>query len=165
MSTQRFFAVLLSFTSAATLSAQAPTAFHTAQTAELDLSNTVRLLEQNALFALMGAVTLLGMVWVGGIFKSCAQLNRPHQHRGKQIMSLLVLVAGLSVFGSSCSVEQWAMAEQIQEAQAAQAAEQRACPMHRHSDNRPQSDVYTYNNHTGWHGVSFCKYCGKRIHH
>jgi len=164
MSSKLFFAALLSLTAAASLSAQAPAALNTAQMAELDIFNVVRLLEQNALLALIGAVLLMGIAWICYVFKACAQLNKPQENtRIRPFMTLLILVAGLSIFCSSCSVEQRAMAARYR---ASEAAENGACPSLHHYVNQvnaPFNNRYPYSGDSNGQGPAFCKHCGQRI--
>lgn len=164
MSSRFLFSALLSLTAAASLSAQAPAALHTSQMMELDVFNVVRLLEQNALLALLSAVGLMGVLWVCYVFNACARLNKPRKNTvGRPVMSLLVLIAGLSVFCGSCSVEQRAMAARYR---TAEAAEIRPCPMNQHQNdqvNTAFNSQYAYTSYSNWHGPAFCKYCGQRI--
>lgn len=163
MSSRLFFSALLSLTAAVSLSAQAPAAMHTSQMMELDVFNVVRLLEQNALLALLSAVGLMGILWVCYVFNACTRLNKPQENTaGRPVMSLLVMVAGLSVFCGSCSVEQRAMAARYR---TAEAAEMRPCPMNQHFNDQANTAInsrYPYTGYTNWHGPAFCKYCGQR---
>jgi len=162
MSTNLFFSALLSL-AAATLSAQAPATLHASQAGLLDISNTISLLEQNALLALIGAIVLMGMAWVCYVFNACAQMNKSRAKAPGSFQALLILVVGLSDFGSSCSVEQQAMAARYQ---ATQAAENRTCPSPHHYENylsTPLNNRSPYQGYANFQGPAFCKYCGQRI--
>lgn len=130
-----------------------------ADTGGSDMANIVGQLEYNALLALLGALVLMGMVFICHVWKACADLNRPE----KNARNLLILVAGLSVFCSSCTVEQRMRAAEYR---AAEAAENRACPSpHRHVnyENTPLNNRYPYNGYSNWQSPVFCKYCGQRV--
>lgn len=160
MTSKLFFSVVLFLISAATLSAQAPASMHTARAEALDIHNTVQLLEQNALLALIGAIGLMAMVWLCSVMNACKDLNKPQKNTPKPFTSLLILVAGLSVFCGSCSVEQRAMATEYR---AAQAAETRNCAMSHHDANAPFNNGFSSNGFSNMRSPVYCKYCGKRI--
>ena len=162
MSIKLFFSALLSL-AAATLSAQAPATLHASQAGMLDISNTISLLEQNALLALIGAIVLMGMAWVCYVFNACTQMNKPRAKAPGSFQALLILVVGLSVICGSCSVEQQAMAARYQEAHA---AENRTCPSPHHYENyvnTPLNNRSPYQGYSNFMGPAFCKYCGQRI--
>ena len=129
-----------------------------------DITGIVDQLAQSGLSILTGAVILMGIIWVCYVFKACARLNKPEGNTGNFPTIFLILLAGLSVFGSSCSVEQQVMATEYQ---ASKEAEHQACPMlHHHADqaNTPFNTRYPSNGYSNWYGPSSCKYCGQRIH-
>ena len=122
-----------------------------------DMADIVGQLEYNALLALLGAVVLMGIVYLCHVSKACADLSQPQ----KSIRNLLVLVIGLSSFCSSCSAEQRARAAQYHAE-----AEYHTCPMNHHksSDRGPVfNNRYPSNGYSNWYGPTFCKYCGQRI--
>jgi hypothetical protein len=164
MTAKLIFICAFTLTGSCILNAQAPASLHTAQAEALDIHNTIQLLEQNALLALIGAVGLMAMVWFCAVMNACKDLNKPQKNTPKTFASLLILVAGLSVFCGSCSVEQRAMATEYR---AAQAAETRNCAMSHHDANAPFSNGYPSNGFSNMRNPVFCKYCGKRIanHH
>ena len=105
-----------------------------------DMASIVGQLEYNALLALLGAVVLMGIIWICHVSKACADLNRPQEDTHRPFMTLLILVAALSVCGS-CTAEQRAMATQYR---AMEAAENRTCPLQHHYENAPFNDRYPY---------------------
>ena len=162
MSTKIFFSALLSL-AAASLSAQAPATLHASQAGLLDISETISLLEQNALLALIGAIVLMGMAWVCYVFSACTQMNKPRAKAPGAFPTLLILVVGLSIFCGSCSVEQQAMAARYQ---ATQATENRTCSSPHHYENyvnTPVNNRSPYQGYSNFMGPTFCKYCGQRI--
>lgn len=163
MPTKISFAALLSLAATAPLAAQAPATLPAAQAGVLDINNTISLLEQNALLVLIGAIVLMGMTWVCYVFKACTQVNKHRASAHRSFLTLLVLVAGLSAFCSSCSVEQQAMAARYQ---AAHATENRTCPSPHHYENytnTPVNNRSPYQGYSNLMGPTFCKYCGQRI--
>jgi hypothetical protein len=149
----------MSFSSAASLFAQAPAAAHTGQVTEMD---AVRMLEQNALLALIGAVILTVLLWIACVARECTQLNKPRANGSKSFLAVLMLAAGLSAFGSSCTAAQRARAAEYH---AAQAAENRTCPMNQHHRNEMAPGLdnrYPYYGSSHWAGPTYCKYCGQR---
>jgi hypothetical protein len=135
--------------------AQASDSMFTSQAEQLN--NTISLLEQTAIFALTGAVILMSIAWVFYIWKECTSLKKPQ----KNSAMFLILVVGLGLFCSSCSVEQRAMTARYR---TAEAAERTACPSQHHYGNTPLNNhfppSYSYSN---GHSPSFCKYCGQRV--
>ncbi len=124
-----------------------------------DIANIVGQLEYSALLVLLGAGVLMGIVFICHVSKACADLNRPE----KNARNLLILVAGLSVFSSSCTVEQQMRAAEYR---AAQAAENRSCPSRYHhvnSENAALNNRYPYNGYSNWQTPAFCNYCGQRV--
>lgn len=152
-----------------TLSAQAPTvAFRAAVVNESSLGNLVGQLTQNALVVLVGIVLLMGIAWLFGIWNACAELNKKTKNAHKPSLSIILcLAAGLSVFGSSCTLAQQARAADIQ---AARTSEGGHCACHASSDNRPYAtgyaegyNQYPYRSNIGMNRP-FCKQCGQRIY-
>lgn len=157
-----FSATLLSFASAS-LFAQAPGHIQSVQAGHADIATLTGSLTQNALFTLLGAIALVGMVWIGYVIKACACLNRPQVRARKSVVNLMLLAVVLSSFCSSCSVEQQAMAARYR---ASAAAENSTCPMNQHystQDNTTANNRYPYTGYSNWHGPSFCKYCGQKV--
>lgn len=127
-----------------------------------DIANLAGQLGYNALLILLAAVALMGIVFIGQVSKACADLNRPRRNTRSSFFGLLILAAGLSVFCSSCSAEQRALAAQYRDA----AAENHTCPMNQHYTNQADpgfNNRYPSNAYSNWYGPTYCKYCGKRI--
>ena len=130
-----------------------------------NVTNLIGSLTQNALFVLLGAILLVGIVWVCFIFKACAQLDRPKVNNRNYILNFIILMIGLSVFGTSCTIAQQT---RVAEYRAAQAAEKIDCKRpHQHEsytassfNNGAYNGINSYQN---WHAPTFCKHCGKRI--
>lgn len=122
-----------------------------------DMTNIVSQLEYNALLALLGAVVLMGIIYICHVSKVCADLNQPQ----KNIRSLLILVAGLGAFCSSCSAEQQALAAQYQPRE-----EYRSCPLNHQDTGQTDSafnNRYPSIGYSNWYGPAYCKYCGRRV--
>lgn len=160
MTSKLFFSVVLFLISAVTLSAQATAPLYASGMGDSDVTGVVDLLEQNALLALIGAVGLMAMVWICSVMNACKDLNKPQKNTPKPFTSLLILVAGLSVFCGSCSVEQRAMATEYR---AAQALETRNCAMSHYDANAPFNNGFSSNGFSNMRSPVYCKYCGKRI--
>jgi hypothetical protein len=159
MTTKLNFTCAFSFIGSSILSAQSSAVLHTEQLTGLEAFNTVRLLEQNALWVLIGVVVLMSLAWISSVLKACVGLNKPKKSSRRPSMTLLVLILGLSVFCGSCSVEKYRMAV---------AAEQRTCPLRHHYGNEvniPFNNRYTSTSYSNSSGPIFCKYCGYMISH
>ncbi len=162
MPSKFFSATLLSFATAS-LFAQAPGHMQSVQAGHADIANLTGSLTQNALFTLLGAIALVGMIWIGYIIKACACLNQPQVKARKSVINLLLLAAVLSSFCSSCSIEQRAMAARYR---ASEAAENGTCLMHHHYNNQADAafhNRYPYSGYSNGQGPAFCKHCGQRI--
>ncbi len=160
MSKNICLSILMALTCATSLFAQGPTAMQSVAVEEMD---ALRLLEQNALLALIGAVVLMGLLWICSVVHECSQLNKRRDNGSKAFMSTLILAAGLSMFGSSCTAAQQARAADLR---AAQAVEGRTCPMHQHHNDQADAafnNRSASNGYSNWYGPSFCKYCDQRI--
>ena len=125
-------------------------------TGNSDMSHIVGQLEQSALLALCGFVVLMIIIYICHVSKACANMNKVQ----KNTRNLIILVAGLGSFCSSCSVEQRAMATEYR---AAQAAETRNCAMSHHDANAPFNNGFSSNGFSNMRSPVYCKYCGKRI--
>ncbi len=159
------FTCAFSFIGSSVLSAQSSAVLHTEQLTGLEAFNAVRLLEQNALLALIGAVVLIALVGIFSVLKACAGLTNQQKRSSRPSMMLLVLILGGSVFCGNCSVEKRAMAAQYR---MAAAAEQRTCPLRHHYGNEintPFNNRYTSTSYSNSSGPIFCKYCGYMISH
>jgi hypothetical protein len=144
-----------------TLSAQTMASFGNVQQAQMDLSTTVRSLEQNILLALTAGVALLAIVLVYYVFKESAKSNRPKQaNRSNYLLTLLLLVVGMGMFCSSCGVAQ---EMQATPSDLTQAHMQSGCPHHQ-ANGEPAAFAYVYRT-TGYPAqrTSICKFCGQRI--
>lgn len=127
-----------------------------------DVADIVGQLQYNALLALLGAVVLMGIIFICHISKACADLNRPQEDTRRPFMTLLILVAALSVFCGSCTVEQRTMATQYRNA----AAGNRTCTMPYHTEKHttvPYTDSYPSYGYFDLDSPAFCKYCGQKI--
>ena len=128
-------------------------------TGNSDMSHIVGQLEQSALLALCGFVVLMIIIYICHVSKACANMNKVQ----KNTRNLILLVAGLGSFCSSCSVEQRAMAEQYR---TVASAENRTCPMNHHyihQDNPAYNSRFSTNNYANWNSPVFCKHCGQRV--
>lgn len=140
----------------------------TLHTGGSEMADIVGRLEYSGLLLLLSAIVLMGLVWICYVVKECAQLDKPQKNGRKHFIGLWVLVAGVSVFCGSCTVEQRATAAQYR---AAEAAEMRNCPSAHHYENHVNSAVnnrypyngYRNNGYSNGQGPAFCKYCGHRI--
>jgi hypothetical protein len=148
----------------ASLSAQeAPGALHAAPMEQTALAGIVDGLTRHALFALLGTITLAGAIYIAYVCKHCNDLSTKRNNIHGRSVALLLFVAGLSAFGSSCTAAQRTRAADIR---AEQAAENRGCSMNRHYDDRANAAYNSrglYNGNSNLYGPSFCKFCGKRI--
>lgn len=153
-----------------TLSAQIPVAaLHHAGENSDHITGLVSQLGQNALLLLLGVIALVGLVWIVYICNACTGINR------KQKSSLLLwfsVVAGISVFSSSCTVVQQV---RTAESQAKQTTTDSYCTCHAPLSNLPFNgnpgmynpypyNQYPYNMSSIGTGKPFCGQCGKRIH-
>ncbi len=165
MSNKFFFTVITYGVGTAALSAQATSAFYSAPMEQTALTGIVDDLSQHALFALLGAIVFAGVIYVAYVWKHCNDLSVKRKNTThSQSIALVLFVAGLSAFGSSCTTAQRAQAADIR---AAQAAENRNCPMNQHYDepaNMAFNSRSLYNGYSNWYAPSFCKFCGKRIY-
>jgi hypothetical protein len=166
MTAKIFFASALAFIGTAPLCAQSRAPLQAANMDDADLSNVIGLLEQNALLALLSIVFLMGVAWFCGLWKACADLNKPQSSaRPPSLLLLLALAAGLGTVGSSCTAAQQARAADIR---AARDAEGGICVCNIPYNNR------SYNDYTGINkqyfdqdlatGKPFCRHCGLRIY-
>ncbi len=163
MAIKFLFTGTLSFVGASILSAQSTAALHTEQLGDVNTMNAISQLEQNALMALIGAVVLMGLMWICSVWKACAGLNQPRRNVRKSSINSLILIAGLSVFFGSCTVEQRAMAARYR---IAAAAESRTCPCpHEYVNHANMSfnNRYSSTAYSNLYGPSFCRFCGKRL--
>ena len=160
---------ILSFVGIATLPAQnLVTALHHAGAKDSTLDNLVDQLTQNAVTALLGMVVLMGIAWIFCIWNACAGLNRKQKNPPAPSLPLLLLVAaGLGIFGSSCTAAHRAQAADIQ---AARAAEGGHCVCHAPFDNRNYygnaglNNRYPSQNYSHDTGRPFCRQCGQRVY-
>lgn len=158
MANKHFFTVITYGVSLASLSAQASGAFHSAPMEQTTLPGVVDDLSQHALFALLGAIGLAGVLYIAYVWKHCSDLSPKRKNIHPQSMLLVLFVAGLSALSSSCTTAQRAQAADLR---AAEAAEYRHCPspyQHRNYANIPFDNIYS-----NGHGTSYCRYCGQKI--
>jgi len=158
-----FLTALLFGAGTVSLSAQTPSHFHSKPMEQSALADSVSTLTQAALFTLLGAIALGGAIFIWWVWKSCADLKQPQINARKSYLHLLILVAGLSTFGSSCTAAQRARAADIR---AAQAAENRTYQMNQHCSH-PSNSRYNnrspYYGYSNWQHPSFFRCCGQRM--
>lgn len=166
MSTKHLSAASFCFMTVATLSAQTPAAaLRNAGINGSDLENLIHQIEDNAIIALLIITVLTGLLFV---LCACAGLNKkPKNPRISSPALLLVVAAGLSIFGNSCTAAQKAQAADIR---AAQFAEGHYCVCHAPQQNNSYNSIggmnnqYPYQNHSTSQAKAFCKYCGHRVY-
>ncbi|MCC6412056.1 MAG: hypothetical protein IT270_10380, partial [Saprospiraceae bacterium] len=132
MTARAFFAATFSLISFAALSAQTPTPLHAANFDGSGVTGLVDLIVQNAVLVLLGAVVLMCLVWICGVCKACTTCDKPQANAGRSFLNLLVLVAGITTFCSSCSVEQQMMMAQYPTVDASSANP--GCPYSNHHE-------------------------------
>jgi len=165
MTAKHFFSGSILFLGSSILSAESAEFLHSTPLDTPNTFNAVRLLEQNALLALIGAVSFMGLVWLCSVLDACAGLEKSKKSTRRTSMKILPLIVGLSVFFGSCSAEKRAMATQYR---IAAAAEQRTCPLRHHYGsevNTFSSNSYSSTSYSNSYGPVFCKYCGYMISH
>jgi hypothetical protein len=149
-----------------TLSAQAPvTALCLAGAEDSNLNNLVSQLGQNALQVLLCVVGLMGLAWFFSIWNACVGMNK--KQKTTHVSSLLLLIvfaAGMSVFGSSCTMAQQARAADIHTARAAGGSCQASCHSRPHEGNSGTYNQYQYSHPSTGSGMLFCKLCGRRTY-
>ncbi len=161
MTAKYLFTSTFSILGTSILSAQTTAALHSEQLGDMNTMNTLRQLEQNALWALIGAVVLMGLLWICSIAKACAELNQPHKSPGRSMMMLLVLIIGLSAFCGSCSAGRWERAEQYRMVMKSEFRNS-PCPHEFvHPNNVPLNNRYPSNGYSNWVGPSVCRFCGQ----
>lgn len=156
---------IFSVIGAGSLSAQSTSAILISATGvhESSLGSIISQIEQNALMVLTGMVVLMVAVWVVCIWNACTGMNSKPKNIRVPSLSLWLLVAGLSVLGSSCTTAQYVKAGQIY---AAQAAERGSCLLSNHHE---EAERHAFNNRNPSHGYSnwfntyTCNYCGQRV--
>lgn len=142
------------------LSAQSMASLYNVKQAELEISNTVRLLEQNVLLALTAGVVLLGIVLVFYVFKESTQSNVSRQNSHNHFLTIIVLVVGMGMFCSSCGVAQ---EMQASPSDLTQAHIQSGCPHHLASQEPVAfANIYRTIGYPAQR-ISTCKFCGQRI--
>lgn len=136
---------------------------HEQEVANLAMTNLAGQLGHNALLLLMGAIALFGLVFICHISKACLDLKPRQKSTGKPFLLILVVGLGMCFLLGSCTLAQQA---RIEDSRAAQAAENRICPMNQHIED-PSSTAYRrypLNSSPNWHGPVFCRRCGQRIY-
>jgi glucan phosphoethanolaminetransferase (alkaline phosphatase superfamily) len=128
-----------------------------------NLNESVHALTQNALLTLIGIVALAAVAWLAWIGKSCAELNRKTGRTRTTSMLFGMVALFFCAFFGSCSVEQRTRAAEYR---AAQAYENRTCPMNQHhtnSSNAGSNQRTPYYGYDNSYGPVFCKRCGQMI--
>lgn len=141
---------------ATSLSAQAPTI----RTSTISGPGVIRQLEQNALWALIGGVVLIGTLCIISVAHECAQLGKPLSKNKRSFGLWPILMFGLSVLGSSCRV---ALQPGMTAYPKRMAAENFACSMNYHDYNQNTQGYNPFNGYVNFYGPAFCKRCGQRI--
>lgn len=143
------------------LSAQSTLAFQQEHLEDSYIRTTVRHLEQNALWVLVAAVTLIGMIWTCSVLRACADLNKPKKISRNPYLTLLALVTGVSIFCSSCTIRQPTVALRYRILEEAGHRIQPCQHEYRHPMNLPFNNRYASNGYSNLHGPALCKYCGQ----
>jgi len=160
----KFFSTACLFgASTVSLAAQTPSYFHSKPMEQSALADSISTLTQTALFTLLGTLALGSVIFIWWVWKSCADLKQLQINARKSFLHLLILVAGLSTFGSSCTATQEARAADIR---AAQATENRTCQMNQQCSD-PSNSRYSirspYYGYSNWQRPSLCRCCGQRM--
>lgn len=142
------------------LSAQSMASLNNVKQAELEISNAIRMLEQNVLLALTAGVVLLGIVLVFYVFKESTQSNVSRQNSHNHFLAIIVLVVGMGIFCNSCGVAQ---EMQATPPDLTQAHIQSGCPHHLASQEPVAfANIYRTIGYPAQR-ISTCKFCGQRI--
>lgn len=163
-----FCTALFIFTATAAASAQAPFTAkpNIAGIADSSLDNLFQILSANALMAFLCLMLLAGIVMVYCAFNAYNDLDKnPKKSHSASMLILLVIAAGLSTFGSSCTTAQMARAAQIRTAQA-QEGRYCTCPTPHspgHYASAGLNNQHTYHEYSNNYGHAFCRQCGLRI--
>ena len=163
MTAKHFFTCSIFCLGSNFLFAQSSLVLQTKNPDGMEVMNAIQFLEQNALIALIGIVIFIGLIWLSAVLNACTALKKPQKQSSSPSIPLLIMVAGLSIFCSSCSVEQRARAAQYR---VAAAAEYRSCPLrHRHESNVniPFNNRYYATSSSNLYGPVLCKHCGYKI--
>lgn len=165
MTASAFFATTFSLICTSTLSAQAPSQLHVANMDSSGVTGLVDLVVQNAILVLLGAVVLMVMVWVCCVWKACATCDKPRTYTNRSFLNLLVLVAGITTFCSSCSVEQQMLMAQYPVVDAPVAKP--GCPYSNHHEftaNQAFNNRYPSYGSPNANMPSVCRHCGQKVH-
>lgn len=160
MAAKFFFTCAGSFIGTQVISAQSNMESYADRWNIPDVSGSVRQLEINAWYVLIGVVALMGIAWIFSVVKACLSLSGPVKQMPK---NLLLLVVGLSCFGQSCALVQRATAEDYA---LAEKAENRHCPLRHDMPQEPGASFSNQNPYMGYgqvYGPSQCRSCGRLI--
>jgi hypothetical protein len=129
------------------------------------VSDIVGQLGHNGLMILLGAVVLMGLIWICYISKACADLGKQPKSNYRSSVFLLLPVIGLCASLESCSPAQLARAAQYKNAAD---AENRycVCPARHQGLNQGYNIAGNFSLPVGYSGSfsqPFCKHCGQRI--
>jgi SNF family Na+-dependent transporter len=168
MSVKHLFAATFFFTGIAAVHAQAPFTSmpNMASVTNSSLDKLFDVLTTNALMALFCLMLLTGIVMVTYAWNAYDNLDKnPKNSRSTSMLIVLVLAAGLSTLGSSCTAAQQARAAQIRTAQASE-GRYCTCPAP-HSPgyyaNAGLKNQYLHHEYSKHYGPAFCRQCGLRI--
>jgi cytochrome c biogenesis factor len=140
------------------LSAQSPASLSQVHRAELEVRNTVHLLEQNIFLILSACVFLLGILLVAYVLKVSAQTNRNSQPPHSR--SILFLFLGLGLYCSSCGTVQ-----QVDTTDSALSlrSEHSTCPHHQvYQEPLALSSMYRMKG-INQQRISSCRFCGQKM--
>ncbi len=153
----------LFFTPAVGMAQRAFAIYETGDSGRSDMSDVTGQLQQHAVLVLLGAVALMVLVFICGVWKACATCDKPQAN--SRFFSLLIVAAGLSTFCSSCSVEQQMMMEQYPVVDAT--AANPGCPYSNHHEfaaNQAFTNRYPSFGSPISNTPSVCRHCGQKIH-
>jgi hypothetical protein len=162
MNAKLSFACILMLSNTLSISAQRVSQMPYHSMEQSNVTNLIGSLTQNALLVLLGAIVLVGIIWVCFIFKACTQLDKPKVNNRKYIFNAIMFLIGLSIFGT---VAQQTRAADYRAAQAAEKIDCRRPHQHEsHTANSFNNGAYNgTKSYQNWHAPTFCKHCGKRI--
>jgi hypothetical protein len=141
------------------LAAQVPAYLSDLEQANMAYAYTTFSLVNGVLLGLGVAVTLLVIVCIGHLCRTLIQTSTPKTRNRRRFTALGLVLLGLSMAGSSCTVTQRAA---IFSQGPSQPTGDRWCPQHYHQADAEFPDL----TRTVGYPVprqTFCRYCGQRI--
>ncbi len=151
--------VALSLPVSGLLSAQVPASLGEVQHAEMEMNNTLHLLEQNIFLILSACIFLFGILLVCYVLNVSAQTTRKQQAPHNR--SILLLFLGLGLFCSSCG----AMQQVDVTTAAALSAHTEASPCPHHKIYQEPLAFHSMKRTKGYphQPVSSCRFCGQKM--